>query len=225
MVRLWPVPSHLLRAELWAWHSQLQSAPTASHGFQLSPRPWPVTQPPFLSYALLLAWALCYSRTNWFVSGGACIIPPLYVFIHKVPAQLDSTTQPPLWELFPLHLLPGARSNIYFLSTTVTHLFRYIYLRLYQEPHCIHLFSVGRQRHRYNNKYICFQSSTSLLTEPVSLNELLQIHNRRSGEHSRAGMQTHRDTPPPSSPREFTPPGAQNFGAMVLPAVTENQNV
>lgn len=26
------------------------------------------------------------------VSGGVCIIPPLYVFTHQVPAQLDSTS-------------------------------------------------------------------------------------------------------------------------------------
>lgn len=123
--------------------------PTASCGFQDSPSLdlWYSHRFPVL-LSIFLPWALCYSRTQWFVFGRACIIPYLYVYTHNVPHQLGSTPFHPMWEVFP-HLLSQAGSKFYFFSSLVLHLFRYAiliwnYLRNHIVVVCL---SVGRQRH------------------------------------------------------------------------------
>lgn len=70
-----------------------------SHGFPRFPaQSTPVAgdSAPFLFYPLLLSRALCYSRTNWYVSGGACILPPLCVYSQSpCSTGLTHTTTSP----------------------------------------------------------------------------------------------------------------------------------
>ena len=156
--------------------------PMASYGFQPGPCLRPVMLPLFPVWPSTSVWALGYSITRWLVSERACVIPPSLSLLTRFPHSTGlNSTPPPLGALSPPP--SPTRSNVYFLLTTLIHLLRYdVFIWDYIRNHIVFiLLSVGRQRQRRSNKYFCFQSSTSVPTEPMSLKEFLKIHCRSSG--------------------------------------------
>ena len=86
-----------------------------------------------------------------------CFIPHLSL-LPKFPSGLDSTPRHLFREILP-HLIPQARCNFYFLSTTIIHWFRCdIFISNYIRDHTVFIFvSMGRQRNRCNDDFY-FQS-------------------------------------------------------------------